>query len=64
MEGSQLREIKEYAFYNTSITEVRMPASVQDVNPLAFQHETFILRPADYRPDSVLTANKVREMLN
>ena len=62
--GSQLREIRKSAFDKTSLTEVQIPASVQTVGPSAFPEQAVVLRPADYRPEGVLTANMVKEILS
>ena len=35
-EGSQLQEFGDYAFYETGITEVQIPASVQTIGEGAF----------------------------
>ena len=62
--GSQLKEIGERAFSWTGIAEVQIPASVQTVRPFAFSERTVVLRPEDYQPEGVLTANMIREMLS
>ena len=59
----KLREIGWSAFSWTSLTEVQIPASVQTVGSSAFPEQAVILRPEDYQPEGVLTANMVREML-
>ena len=37
-EGSQLREIGEWAFYETGLTEVHIPASVRTIGERAFEY--------------------------
>ena len=63
-EGSQLREIGWSAFSETGIAEVQIPASLQTVEPSSFPERTVVLRPEDYQPEGVLTANMIREMLS
>ena len=59
-----LESIGAECFRYTALKEITIPKSVKSIGCWAFPDDTVILRPADYRPEGVLTADMVREQLN
>ena len=56
-----IQHIETECFYYTPLKEITIPGSVESLGKYPFPQNTIVRRPANYRPEGVLTADMVRQ---